>query len=164
MLLSNQGKKLEKNKKKSRKVVQKSEVKKRISLGRTSSLYKGFHFHIIESSKELGTFSPCSPMVFHPFQKVFYVLSHAFFTFHVMLSISLDVKVFKSFIFIILKLFHLNVLLDASSILSHNITNLTCTYIFWQLYQGESLVIFPFSYILFILFPLLYLVIFLFGH
>ena len=99
-------------------------------MGRTSSLYKGFHFHIIESFKELGTFSPCSSMVFHPFQRVFYVFSHAFFTFHVMLSISLDVKVFKSFIFIILKLFHLNVLLDASSILSHNITNLTCTYIF----------------------------------
>ena len=36
----------------------------------------------------------------------------------------------KAFVFIILKPFHLNVLLDASSILSHNITNLTCTYIF----------------------------------
>ena len=71
---------------------------------------------------------PCSLVVFHPFQRVFYVHSIAIFTFLALLSFSLDIMMLKlPFFIIILELFHQNVLLYISYTLHRSFTNLTCT-------------------------------------
>ena len=122
-------------KEKSRKFVRKWGRENVFLLGRTPSLYKkNFHLSYNRELERVRGIPPCSPVVFHPFLRVFHVHSLFFFMFLTMLSFSLD--------FMMLKLSFLS-LSSLSTFIQVHKSNLHVH--FCWLYWRESLVILPFS-------------------